>query len=214
MSLLGKILMKDGCWLVPPEERPSGWERYALREPAVSVAQDPTEEEVAGAVADAAEQMRHDKLVDNASDKPSQENPQVNKSKRDISGERRTFDKICRSIKASADNYGADNVLRKYARLMAAGMWSGRSLQLSEWSGLTEEEVGSASLRFIRAGIWSIEELRDGYLVHMGDESDSSDLGFWLNVMVGAGEIEGKISETGEILYAAKGFCEMVQART
>lgn len=28
-----KVLMRDGKWLVPPEERPVGWERLRLAEP-------------------------------------------------------------------------------------------------------------------------------------------------------------------------------------
>ena len=40
----GRVLMQDGHWLVPVEERPKGWERYELKEPIAHAVRSPAPE--------------------------------------------------------------------------------------------------------------------------------------------------------------------------
>ena len=250
----GRVLMQDGHWLVPVEERPKGWERYELKEPIAHAVRSPapeiqspvvvstialptptvsvgaavlverqvaaaielppvcpSEEDVAGAVGDVAAQMldtKPDVKLDIPADKAASIREKARKYQRDMAKARATFREFREAIRVSAENFGADFRLQKYAQLLIAGMWSGRSSWLQQCSGLTKDEIGIASDRFLRAGIWSIDpEMRQpprGYLAHLGEESEIADIGFWINAMVGAGDIEGVIREDGGV-YAAKG---------
>lgn len=199
-----RVLMKDGAWLVPEAERPSNWRSYGLAEYVEPV--QPSEEQVAEAMSDVAAQM----------DATAVANPPVTGSRewhreyaRQHSAAQRQaailFAEHEPIIQESAVVFGADVRLIGFARLLFSGMLTGSVFTLQKLSGLPWFEVQQGKRNFIASGIWSGQaSALKAYLVHLGDGSDTSDLGFWLNAMVGAGEIFGKISEDGEhAVYSA-----------
>jgi hypothetical protein len=208
---LGKILMKDGHWCVPPEERPKGWERLPVKESETAPQPpDPTPAEVAEAVGDVAEATRNSEpepagtleaiaLCDCG--KPANHIGMCRVRNAKMAERRRRwkehFAELDQAIHESARDFGAKDDLLASARIMVAGMWTRGRQELAILTGCPIETVKLVADRFESSPVWA-----DPHAVRLGNiDVDKSDLELWLHAMVGTGELYVEVDKDGQSVF-------------
>ncbi len=161
----GVVLMKDGKWQVPPEERPRGWEKI------LTDVLEPTQEQVAQCVGEVSEATK--------SATAEIQEPQEQKRWLDPS-----WLEIRTAIIDSGNAYGADRGLIESALLLAAGMWARDNPTLRKMLGRCGPILAKIE-RCYSLELWPQGEM----LVRLGDFDKHGDLAFWLNAMAVNGDI-------------------------
>lgn len=169
----GVTLVKDGKWLVPPEQRPKDWERILPEPSAQTSALDRVVVET---------QARDDAPVPDPIPEPivaaRQHQPKVEP------WDLPAWKNLKSSIFKSGRSMGVDGKLMGAGLVLASGMFTRTGPVIRKMTGVTNEKTYVN--RCYELGLWS----RDNRSVVMGDMNDKSgDLEFWLISMAITGEI-------------------------
>jgi hypothetical protein len=190
-----KVLLKDGDWQVPPEERPCGWEKIPVKSQAkpaappialeaIAEATDAIVEQVA---AEAAGQVQGP-LCGCGQPANHVQMCRVRAKKAAATRARRLelFRELSRAVHESAAGVGAEKSLVMAAHVMVAGMWTRDLDQLRRLTGYDAHFVKAVAERLAASIIW-----RHPRLVRLGeiDDRELGDLPFWLNAMVADGTL-------------------------
>jgi hypothetical protein len=196
-----KVFMKDGHWLVPPEERPPGWERFGLLEECIAEpisvpSLEPTQEQVAEAVASVHEASELPKLSESCEVRPKQSHHSPTEKQR-WDKLRADFDELAAAIDKDAENlFGDDSQLPVVAKVLVAGMFTRGFWRIKSWVG-TEHRIliAQAMKRFEQFGIWD----KDGGVFLR--EAEGIDI--VLLSLVGAGELRVSGIDGDDPTYSA-----------
>ncbi len=186
-----KVLVRDGKWLVPPEERPANWRSILPESDSPSI----LDEVIANTLPEA-------KPIELCGcGKPIVHHGtcsvRAEQAKRSREA-RQSFVEMMAVVDKSADEWGAHDSLRLAARVMIAGLWTRDVNALARMLRAKAGDVERICARYEGTIIWPSDRT-----VFIGDENEAhGDLGFWLNAMVGDGfvRISGK---PGDAMYEA-----------
>lgn len=156
----GRVLVKDGKWLVPEAERPANW-RLILAEPKESPL-------------DSVIQETENRVPENLPPAPVAKPPWESESWLELSA----------NIDHSAKDFGAEDYLIKCAKVLAAGMFTRTGPTIRKMSGMRNEKL--AVERCYQFGLWN----RDNRGVVLGNLDQFGDFNFWLLSMVVAGILD------------------------
>jgi len=189
-----RTLMEAGVWLVPPEERPPGWEKLNVGEAAASIVAPPpqeahvapTEADVAAAVGRVAE--------DTAAAAPS---PSVS--------QKALWRTLKKAVQQSGEVAGSSADLIEAGMILCAGMWSCDFTVIAHMVGCSRRAVQRRAQILIPLRMWN----RAGghYTAELGAFKSKryGDLEFWLRAMIANGDLVGsRRAEDGELMFAAK----------
>lgn len=121
-----RLIAKDGCWLVPVESRPKGWESMGLSEPTSAATP----------------------LLDAIASEP--EEPKLSRWEQIC----QDYEPLREAIRLDAVEFGADSKTEIAAEVMVAGMWTRNREELTRLIGAPWAVISVASARFEKSGIW------------------------------------------------------------
>lgn len=176
-----RVLVKDGAWQVPPEERPKGWKQLPMREPAAAPLN------IVVTVSGVPDILR----CGCGRSLHHRGQCHVRRVLAQLQLDRKAahFQTILASVITESGRwFGADKTVLNTALVMVAGLYTRHVYELARLTGIRPHLVKEISVRLAKAGIWN----PDGSVV-LGDLNpqyeDFEDLEFWLIAMAGAGEI-------------------------